>query len=256
MTAHLSLHAMCCGRLDGPRRAFFPDADADERLAMPVSCFLVRHAKGSLLFDTGVAFGAVEDPVGVLGEPVASYFRMAGTPAENVVDQLALRGMVPDDITHVACSHLHFDHCGCNGRFPRAKILIQRAEMDAARKPGSPYGRRWWDVALDYHLLDGEHDVFGDGTVVLFPTPGHTAGHQSAIVQTARQRRFVLAADACYTEEHLLHDIIPGNHWHEQTMRDSMAQLRRMRDRSGTALLFGHDQAQWQQVEATNGALV
>jgi glyoxylase-like metal-dependent hydrolase (beta-lactamase superfamily II) len=154
---------MCCGRLDGPRQGFFPDASPDARLTVPVSCFLVRHPKGTLLFDTGVACGVVQDPIGVLGKLIASYFKMAGSPNENVVDQLATQGLVPDDITHVACSHLHFDHCGCNRHFPRAKILMQRAEMDAAREPGSPYSRRLWDLSLDYQFLEGEHDVFGDG---------------------------------------------------------------------------------------------
>ncbi len=94
---------------------------------------------------------------------------------------------------------------------------------------------------MDYEFLEGEHDVFGDGTVVLFPTPGHTAGHQSAIVRTSRDRRFVLAADACYTEEHLERDIIPSNHWQERTMRESMEQLRRLSDQAGTPRVFGHD---------------
>jgi glyoxylase-like metal-dependent hydrolase (beta-lactamase superfamily II) len=246
---------MCCGRLDGPRQGFFPDASPDARLTVPVSCFLVRHPKGTLLFDTGVACGAVQDPIGVLGKLIASYFKMAGSPNENVVDQLATQGLVPDDITHVACSHLHFDHCGCNRHFPRAKILMQRAEMDAAREPGGPYSRRLWDLSLDYQFLEGEHDVFGDGTVMLFPTPGHTAGHQSAIVRTAMDRRFVLAADACYTEEHLKRDIISPVHWHEQTMRESMEQLRRLSNQAGTELVFGHDQEQWQRIEAADGAL-
>jgi glyoxylase-like metal-dependent hydrolase (beta-lactamase superfamily II) len=68
-------------------------------------------------------------------------------------------------------------------------------------------------------------------------------------------RRFVLAADACYTEEHLKRDIISPVHWHEQTMRESMEQLRRLSNQAGTELVFGHDQEQWQRIEAADGAL-
>ncbi len=255
MPAHLNLHALCCGRLDMARALFFADASAGSRMTIPVSAFLVRHPSGTLLFDTGMACGAAADPVGVFGEHIAALFKTVGAAHENVLDQLAAQGVAPDQVSHVACSHLHFDHCGCNRLFPRARILIQRAELDAARAPGSRYDRRLWDLPLDYQLLDGEHDVFGDASVLLVPTPGHTAGHQSAVIRTAPDRRFVLAADACYTAQHLQHDIVPPAHVDAAQMRTSMASLRRLGDQAGTELLFGHDAAQWARIEGIRGAL-
>jgi N-acyl homoserine lactone hydrolase len=254
MPATVQLRAVCCGQLEFAREAFFPGTAPAARMTVPVPGFVLRHARGTLLFDTGVACGAVSDPVGVLGERIASRFRMAGSAQHNMLDQLATLGIAPDEVTHVACSHLHFDHCGCNRYFPKARVLLQRAEMDAARAPGSRYDARLWDLPLDYELLDGEHDVFGDGSVQLVPTPGHTAGHQSALVRTAAQHRFVLAADACYTEEHLQADIVPGVHWHEAAMRDSMQWLRGQRAQ-GAELIFGHDAAQWTRVQAAQGLL-
>ena len=254
MAATASLRALCCGRLEFARRMFFPGAAPDERMIAPVPGFLVQHARGTLLFDTGVACGAVADPVGVLGQRIAAHFKMAGAAQDNMLDQLATLGIAPEAVTHVVCSHLHFDHCGCNRWFPRARVLLQRAEMDAARAPGSPYNPRLWDLPLDYQLIDGEHDVFGDGSVLLQPTPGHTAGHQSAVVRTAAQRRFVLAADACYTEEHLQGDIVPTLHWQEAAMRESMQWLRGQQAQ-GTVLMFGHDAAQWARVQAAQGVL-
>jgi N-acyl homoserine lactone hydrolase len=254
MAASVQLRALCCGRLEFARELFFPGAAPDERMAAPVLGFVVQHARGTLLFDTGVACGAAADPVGVLGKRIAAHFNLAGSAQHNMLEQLAALGIARDAVTHVACSHLHFDHCGCNRWFPHARVLLQRAEMDAARAPGSRYDARLWDLPLDYQLLDGEHDVFGDGSVLLVPTPGHTAGHQSAIVRTAAQRRFVLAADACYTEEHLRSDIVPNLHWHEAAMRESMHWLRSQRAQ-GAELIFGHDAAQWAQVQAAHGAL-
>ena len=255
MSATVKLQALCCGRLEFARQGFFPDAAPEARMTVPVSGFLIRHAQGTLLFDTGVACGAAADPAGVLGKRIAAYFTMAGAAHENLLDQLAAQGVEPEAVTHVACSHLHFDHCGCNRNFPRARILLQRAEMDAARAPNFAYDARLWDLPLDYQLLDGEHDVFGDGSVLLRPTPGHTAGHQSAIVRTSAQRRFVLAADACYTEEHLHGDIVPAQRWHEGRMRESMQWLRSQRAMAGTNVLFGHDAVQWVRVEAAKGVL-
>ena len=75
------------------------------------------------------------------------------------------------------------------------------------------------------------------------------------IARTSRDHRFVLAADACYTEEHLKHDIVPTLHWHEGAMRESMARLRSLREQAGTEVMFGHDQAQWERVEGAQGAL-
>jgi N-acyl homoserine lactone hydrolase len=131
-----ALHPLCCGRLRFDRSVFFPDASPGTSTSVPVPGFLVIHPKGKLLFDTGVACEAAVDPVGVLGQRVATTFRMVGAPDENAVDQLAHLGLVPDDIHYVANSHLHFDHCGCNPRFSRSTFLIQRAEMPAATMRG------------------------------------------------------------------------------------------------------------------------
>ena len=114
---------------------------------------------------------------------------------------------------YVANSHLHFDHCGGNEFFPRATFLVQRPELEAARKPGfvpryspSPID---FDHPLDYQLIDGEHDVFGDGTVVLLPTYGHTPGHQSLRVRAGKDAHIVCASDACYTRENMDRDVLP-----------------------------------------------
>jgi glyoxylase-like metal-dependent hydrolase (beta-lactamase superfamily II) len=182
-------------------------------------------------------------------------FRMAGAADELLPNQLAALGLRPQDITHVVNSHLHFDHCGCNALFPRATFLVQKAELDAAREPGSQAHARGWDHALDYRAVDGEHDVFGDGSVVLLPTPGHTPGHQSLRVVTAPRRAFVAAADACYTRAHLERELLPGAVWNPRQMLDSMRLLARLGARSDTQLLFGHDAAQWETMPRGRDAL-
>ena len=242
------IYAMCCGRLEFDRSLFFPDEAPGKRWTVQVPSFLIRHERGTVLFDTGVDCRAHLDPVARLGKRISSAFALRAAPHENVSDQLASVGLKCDDVTHVINSHFHFDHCGCNTLFPRATFIVQRAEMDMARSPESPYDAAYWDHPFDYRLVHGAHDVFGDGTLVLLPTPGHTAGHQSLRVRAAPGVDLVLAADACYTAEHLAREILPPVRatWNAQTMIETYGQLRSLQEHHGCRLVFGHDPHQWE----------
>ncbi len=251
-----ALHALCCGRLSFDRNVFFPDAPAGTQTTVPVPGWLIVHPKGRLLFDTGIACDAASDPQGKLGKRIASTFRLVGATNENPVDQLALLGLKPDDITYVVNSHLHFDHCGCNSLFPKATFLVQRAEMQAAQAPDSRYDARLWNHPLNYQLVDGELDVFDDGSVLLIPTPGHTVGHQSLAVRVARDSRFVLTADACYSREHMERELLPNVVFDGPLMLDSMRRLRALGEQSGTTVLYGHDPAQFATLGPATRALV
>lgn len=241
----LKIYAMCCGRLEFDRSLFFSDEAPGSSHVIEVPAFLIRHTKGNVLFDTGVDCFAQQDPVARLGERIAANFRLHAAPHENVVDQLASLGLRSTDVTHVINSHLHFDHCGCNASFPQATFILQRPEMEMARSPKSRYNRAYWDQPFDYRLVDGEHDVFGDGELVLIPTPGHTAGHQSLRVRAAQDVTLLLTADACYSEAHLLREVIPHAAWDVTTMLDSIRSLRALKERHGCHLIFGHDPDQW-----------
>ena len=128
-----------------------------------------------------------------------------------------------------------------------AEMRATRAARDADRRPD-----RDWDGPLDYRLLEGEHDLFGDGKLVIVPTPGHTAGHQSLRVEAGSGMRLCLTGDACYTQEHLERDLLPstGAVFNAGDMRHSLGLLRRMRDREGLALVYGHDAAQLREIRA------
>ena len=240
----LRVYALSCGSLEFDRSLFFPAEAPGTRFVATVSSYLVVHPRGKLVFDTGISCDALADPAARLGKRVASLFAIRSRAGEDVVSQLATLGIRPDDIRYVVNSHFHFDHCGCNASFPRAQFLVQRAELSIARAEGNRYNAKDWDHPLEYREIDGEHDVFGDGSVVLLPTPGHTAGHQSLWIR-AGERQFVLAADACYTQEHLERTILPSNAYDAAQMTLSLAMLRGLRERRGVELLYGHDAAQW-----------
>jgi len=157
---------------------------------------------------------------------------------------------------------LHFDHCGGNEFFPRATFLVQAREMEAARTPAVLASGRYrpsardFDHPLQYRTIDGEHDVFGDGTVVIIPTYGHTPGHQSLVVRAGKGAQFVFAADACYTKENMDRELLPLVVWDEGEMSRSLALLRAARDKHGATLYYGHDREQWEATPRVPARLV
>ncbi len=252
--------ALGTGAIELDRASMLSDLAPGQPWTVPVLSFLVDHPRGRLLFDTGIHPVARVDPVGRLGAERARRLRVTSAPGDDVVSQLARLGLTPDAVSHVANSHLHFDHCGGNEFFPRAVFLVQRPELEAARRPGfvpgyspSPID---FEHRLDYRLVEGEHDVFGDGSVLLFPTYGHTPGHQSLLVRAGRGALVVCAADACYTRENMDRDVLPNILWDPAVMRESLAALRRLRDRDGATLVYGHDPAQWAATPRAPASLV
>jgi glyoxylase-like metal-dependent hydrolase (beta-lactamase superfamily II) len=248
------VYMLCGGYIELDAALMLPDRQPGSRWTVPISACLVVHPKGRLLFDTGVHRASITDPLGRLGERRAKLMSIRSRPGDDVVSQLALLGLGPDDVAYVANSHLHFDHCGGNEFFPRSTFLVQRRELEASRDAAILASKRYipspedFDHPLDYRPVDGEHDVFGDGTATLIPTYGHTPGHQSLRVRRDSGADLVLTADACYTRENMDRDLLPGILWDADEMARSLARLRDLRDREGATVIFGHDPAQWQEL--------
>lgn len=249
VTAVIGVFALRSGYIELDRASMLDDLPTGQPWTVPVVSVLVVHPRGRLLFDTGIHAQARVDPIGRMGAERAKRLVVKSREGEDVVPQLALLGLRPDDVRYLANSHLHFDHCGGNEFFPRATFLVQKAEMEAARRPGFAPGYSPspidFDHPLDYRLVDGEHDVFGDGRVILFPTFGHTPGHQSLRVRAGKGQDLVCASDACYTRANMDRDVLPRILWDGAIMRESLATLRRLRDQAGATVFYGHDPEQW-----------
>ena len=246
----INVYALGTGYIELDRASMVSDLEPGQPWTVPVTSFLVSHPSGKLLFDTGVHCQARLDPLARLGAERMKRLAVKSQAGDDVVAQLATLVLTPDDIRFVANSHLHFDHCGGNEFFPRATFLVQRPELESARRPGfvpgyspSPLD---FDHPLDYRMIEGEHDVFGDGSVILFPTYGHTPGHQSLRVRAGKQGQIVCASDACYTRENMDRDVLPKILWDASVMSESLAALRKLRDQAGATMFYGHDPAQWQ----------
>lgn len=217
----------------------------------PVPGYAVEHERGIVLFDTGLhdTLMTSNDEL----EGLARVFTVELASDDLVEVQLAARGIEASAITHVVNSHLHFDHCGRNGPFAGASTLLQKAEWEAAhhRGPTTYVGSPLDEVeAGRVELIDGAHDVFGDGTIVCVPTPGHTAGHQSLLVRQSEHPdadSALLVGDACYLREMLTGGILPPFAHDAEQQRRSYDTLAR-HEREGARLMFSHDVDHWDRV--------
>jgi glyoxylase-like metal-dependent hydrolase (beta-lactamase superfamily II) len=160
---------------------------------MSVSCFLVLHPKGILLFDTGLSDRLVGRPLWENVDDGYGQIRFNTLRAA-----LADIGVTPADITYLAISHSHWDHVGNANDYAGSTWLTQKAERDFMFGPGADKAYLpLYDALAHAHqvVFEGDHDVFGDGTVILKFTPGHTPGHQSLYVKLAHTGGVVLSGD-------------------------------------------------------------
>lgn len=179
---------------------------------MSVACYLVVHPRGALLFDTGLPDAALghafnESPLGGAPNPSSTAYFMLVT--NTLRSQLAAIGYPPGKIEYVALSHAHGDHIGNANDYAASTWLAQKAEYDVmfpatvAPESINPNYRALRNSKTQ--MVEGDHDVFGDGTVVLKYTPGHTPGHQSLYVKLAKTGGIVLSGDLYhYPEERTL----------------------------------------------------
>jgi N-acyl homoserine lactone hydrolase len=240
----VEVHALTCGWLEASLGLFV--AGAEGRIRVPVPSFLIRHPRGAVVFDSGLHPATQHDPAARIGV-LASVFQVDFAPGEELAARLAALDVDPAEVRWLVTSHLHFDHVGGNAQLPAARWLLQRREWEAARDPDwrarAFYDPRDYDLGHDRLLVDGEHDLFGDGAITCLPTFGHTPGHQSLRVRT-RGGDLVLTADACYLRRTLADGVLPPGAHDAGAMRESLARLRALRD-AGATLIFGHEPEGW-----------
>jgi len=240
----IRLHALSCGWLGGDLHLFLTGASG--RIRIPVPVYLIQHPRGLVLFDSGLHADTRVDAEARLGF-LAKLFEVEFGAGETVAEQLVAKGFDPARVTHLVTSHLHFDHVGGHAQIPNARVVVQRREWEAGQTPElmqkNGYNPRDYDLGHPLELVDGELDVFGDGTVVCFPTYGHTPGHQSLRVRLSGGDA-VLTADACYFKRTLEEMNLPPIVHDAEQMRESLRRLGALQ-KSGARLFFGHDPELW-----------
>jgi N-acyl homoserine lactone hydrolase len=210
---------------------------------MSVATYLVVHPRGTLLWDTGTI---PDDQIQPGGTTVAR-----ATVHKTLSGQLAEIGYKPADITYVALSHYHYDHSANSNQFAGSTWLVQRAERAAMFPDAPPRNPIDPNVAAKFSalknsktvVLDGDHDVFGDGNVVIIATPGHTPGHQSLFVKLAKSTPVVLSGDLYhYPSERTLKDFLPfGGRGNDAQEAASKAKVEALLKDKGAVLWIQHD---------------
>ena len=250
------------GRLAG-LKALGLGVRREDWVPVPIVSFLVEHpSAGPLLVDTGLHPSIGLDPALNLGRLYGWLMRDALTsPEESVTAQLLDRGLDPREIATVIMTHLHFDHSSAMTELPEAVFLVDELEWEAATAPLAlfrGYAKRHLSPELNVGLLDFDAaevdsfatfgrslDVFGDGSVRLVATPGHTDGHVSVVLRL-RDREALLCGDAAYVTETIEGDAMPLMVQDEHRFNRSLGEIRRFLEQTPDALVVpGHDMRAW-----------
>ncbi|MFT4585655.1 MAG: N-acyl homoserine lactone hydrolase [Gammaproteobacteria bacterium] len=195
----------------------------EPQIRIPVAFFVIKHPKGNVLFDTGNNDKIITDPS--YWGPNFAALKPVNTPDISIESQLARIDMKPDDFSYVVVSHMHLDHGGNVGKFLKSTIVIQRDEIEYAMFPDAPFAGAFipGDVgalrsavgvsdpnAGPMLRLEGDLDIFGDGSVVVKRSRGHTKGGQMLVVRLPKTGTIILTGDAAYFRDNVTKSIPPN----------------------------------------------
>ncbi len=229
---------------------------------LPLSYFLIDHRDGQVLFDTGLDPAIATDP-NYISQWIGRFllrriFRLHISDDDRLDSKLERLGVDPKDIRTAVISHLHFDHIGGLAHIPQAKLLV--SEREWAQLSGPHPEREWilrehidipgaqWQPfpyqPTDDPLLEefeGFHDVAGDGSMLLLPTPGHTPGSLSMLIRQHGWKPILLAGDVTYEARLLDQGTLPGI-GDAKTLKETYAKIRRLREHlPGLVVVPSHD---------------
>lgn len=244
VAAHLKLYAMDCGNLEFSDVELFADDGTMKGVARSFvdPCYLIRHADGDLIWDTGVPETIADSPDGL---------RPEGIPVHIVVTkklsvQLGELGLSPKDIEFVAFSHKHFDHVGNANLFAAATWIVdagERAAMfsDEARATDDFAAYRDLENAKTVQIEgDKPYDVFADGSVVIHQAPGHTPGHTVLMVRLPKSGPILLTGDMWHLRESRVKRLVPSFNFNREQTLASMDKVEALASETGARVVRQH----------------
>jgi glyoxylase-like metal-dependent hydrolase (beta-lactamase superfamily II) len=232
--SELSLARFDCGTPQAPvavnQRFSDTYAYGDLKIQFVFSCYLIKHGDDYLLWDTGHAMTAPN---------VA--------PKVSLVDYLAKIDVKPEQIKYVGISHYHGDHTGQIASFPKATLLIGAREWDAISAPKPAEGvnfkpfEGWIKGESKVEPQPIDKDVFGDGTVIMLRTPGHTPGHSSLLVKLAQMGPVILSGDAVHFRENYDSDGVPMFNFDRAQTVASIERIKKLASSQKATVIIQHD---------------
>src|SRR5213593_670836 len=253
--AGMKLYAFSSGGLTIAKSALQAGAPSTQ-VTVPVGFFLVRHPKGNFLFDTGNNDKIISDPS--YWGPFIKGLTPERGPDVAIDTQLKKIGLTPDDIKYVAVGHMHLDHGGNVCKFQKATFLVQKDEMKNAAwpEPGTAGPYIPGDVAclrndlgqalpnkFKMDQLDGDLDLYGDGSIVIKRWPGHTPGSQMAIVRLPKTGTVILTSDNVYFAENVTKNLLPDISlaYNPTGILNGYEYIRSMQARESASFMTAHD---------------
>lgn len=240
----IKLYVFQCGNIEVRDISLFsPGVNEGQSKQLTNSCYLIRHPQGDLFWDTGLP-----DSIGAEGiDMMDGAFHLS--VSQPLRKQLAEINVTPEEIEWLGISHFHSDHTGNANWFANATLLIQQQEYEAAfgenpqRFGFKPNSYNQFN-AENSKQLQGDHDVFGDGRVVIKSTPGHTPGHQLLYLDLPESGRIVLSGDLYHFTSNREHRRVPSFNFNKQQTIQSMEQIENLVDSTGAQFWIQHDKEQ------------
>ncbi|MEH6346842.1 MAG: N-acyl homoserine lactonase family protein [Bermanella sp.] len=243
-TTPITLHIFDCGEIEVRDVSLFsPGVDEGITKQMVDSCYLIQHPKGSLIWDTGLS-----DAIGPNGiEKWKGAFFMS--VPKTFASQLSEIGIDPKQVDYLAMSHFHSDHVGNANLFSNAKLVIQKEEHDAAfSENADKFG---FDASLyeqvnreKIDVIEGDKDLFGDGSVVIKRAIGHTPGHQVLFVNLAQTGPVVLSGDLYHFTKNRTHKRVPSFNFNKEQTLSAMNEIENFVKDKKAQLWIQHDKEQ------------
>jgi N-acyl homoserine lactone hydrolase len=232
------LYVLNCGEgTAGDISRWSPGVNEGKSMDFVDNCYLIKHAQGWFLWDTGIPDPVAAMPNGLArADPKAVFWRRPKTLASQL-DQL---GVKPSDIKAMAVSHTHPDHIGNVEMFPAAMLYVQKAEYEWPGANNAPRFKPEHPVTK----LEGDRDVFADGSVTILSTPGHTPGHQSLLVKLPNTGAIVLTGDAVHFKSNWDNRGVPVNNFSKDETLASMQKISDTLTKEKAQLWINHDKAQ------------
>jgi N-acyl homoserine lactone hydrolase len=232
------LYILDCGQgVAGDISRWSPGVNEGKSMNFVDSCYLIKHAQGWFLWDTGVPDQVAAMPDGLVpADPKATTWRRPKTLAGQL-DQLGLK---PAEIKAMAVSHTHPDHIGNVEMFPTAMLYVQKAEYEWPGANNQPRFKPEHPVTK----LQGDGDVFGDGSVSILSTPGHTPGHQSLLVRLPKTGAVLLSGDAVHFGDNWQNRRVPSMNIDKEQTLASMQKIADTLAKEKAQLWINHDKAQ------------
>ena len=194
------------------------------------SCYLIKHGDEYLLWDTGHA----------MTSPNVA-------PKVSLVDLLGQLNLKPEQIKYVGISHFHADHTGQVGSFPNATLLIGKGDWDAITAPKPAQGvnfkpfEHWIKGEGKVEALPNDKDVFGDGSVIMLNTPGHTPGHHSLLVKLPQMGTVVIMGDLAHFRENYESNGVPWFNFDRSQTLASLDRVKKIAANSKATVIIQHD---------------